>query len=106
MENIILPPPFSYDEKTIRKKWKIETPTHISELKVRLLKLSNFSSKNIEKEFKKYLEENDLGMGMLLPAFRVCLTGVGMGPSLFEIASLLGKEESIRRMEKALKTIR
>ena len=99
-------PPLSYDEKTIRKKWKKETPSHISELKDRLLKLSNFSSKNIEKEFKKYLEDNDLGMGMLLPAFRVCLTGVGMGPSLFEIASLLGKEESIRRMEKALKSIR
>jgi glutamyl-tRNA synthetase len=97
--------PTSYDEKTIRKKWKEETPKYMSELKERLAGLSDFSSENVEVEFKKYLEENELGMGKVLPAFRVSLTGLGMGPSLFEIASLLGKEETIVRMETALKTI-
>ena len=97
--------PSSYDEKTIRKKWKEDTPKYVSELKDKLSVLSDFSSENIEVEFKKYLEENELGMGRLLPAFRVCLTGLGMGPSLFEIASLLGKEETIRRMETALEKI-
>ena len=75
------------------------------ELKDRLEEISDFSSENIEVEFKKYLEENELGMGRLLPAFRVSLTGLGMGPSLFEIASLLGKSEAIKRMETALNTI-
>ena len=50
-------------------------------------------------------KENKLGMGKLLPAFRVCLTGIGMGPSLFEIASLLGKAKTIKRMETALEKI-
>ena len=97
--------PTSYDEKTIRKKWKEDTPKYVSELKSRLAELADFSSENIEVEFKKYLEENELGMGKLLPAFRVCLTGLGMGPSLFDIASLLGKEETIKRMETALEKI-
>jgi len=97
--------PISYDEKTIRKKWKEDTPKYLSELKDRLAGLSDFSSESIEIEFKKYLEENELGMGMLLPAFRVSLTGLGMGPSLFDIASLLGKEETIQRMETALEKI-
>jgi glutamyl-tRNA synthetase len=97
--------PTSYDEKTIRKKWKEDTPKYISELKDRLSELSDFSSESIEIEFKKYLEENELGMGMLLPAFRVSLTGLGMGPSLFDIASLLGKEETTQRMETALEKI-
>jgi len=97
--------PTTYDEKTIRKKWKVETPKYVSELKDRLAGLSVFSAENIEVEFKKYLEENELGMGKLLPAFRVCLTGLGMGPSLFDIASLLGKEETIKRMETALEKI-
>ena len=44
-------------------------------------------------------------MGELLPAFRVSLTGLGMGPSLFDIASLLGKEETIKRMETALEEL-
>jgi len=97
--------PTSYDEKTIRKKWKEDTPKYISELKDRLSELSDFSSESIEIEFKKYMEENELGMGMLLPAFRVSLTGLGMGPSLFDIASLLGKKETIQRMETALEKI-
>ena len=97
--------PNRYDEKTIRKKWKEDTPKYVSELKDKLSLLSDFSSENIEVEFKKYLEENELGMGRLLPAFRICLTGLGMGPSLFDIASLLGKEETIKRMETALEKI-
>jgi glutamyl-tRNA synthetase len=97
--------PTSYDEKTIRKKWKEDTPKYVSELKDRLAGLSVFSAENIEVEFKKYLEENELGMGKLLPAFRVSLTGLGMGPSLFDIASLLGKEETIKRMETSLEKI-
>tara|TARA_B100000959_G_scaffold138995_1_gene146034 strand:- start:151 stop:1035 length:885 start_codon:yes stop_codon:yes gene_type:complete len=99
-------PPTSYDEKTIRKKWKEDTPDFLLELKGRLAELADFSSENIEKEFKEYLTENELGMGRLLPAFRVSLTGLGMGPSLFDIASLLGKEETIKRMETALNTIK
>ena len=97
--------PTSYDEKTIRKKWKEETPKYMSELKEILAGLSDFSSENIEVEFKKYMEENKLGIGKVLPAFRVSLTGLGMGPSLFDIAALLGKEETIVRIEKALNTI-
>ena len=97
--------PTIYDEKTIRKKWKEDTPKYVLELKNKLSVLSDFSSENIEVEFKKYLEENELGMGRLLPAFRVCLTGLGMGPSLFDIASLLGKEETITRMGTALEKI-
>ena len=98
--------PTTYDEKTIRKKWKEDTPRFLSELKIRLEKISDFSSINIEIEFKKYLEDNDLGMGRLLPAFRLALTGLGMGPSLFDIASLLGKTETLIRMEVALNTIK
>jgi glutamyl-tRNA synthetase len=97
--------PTTYDEKIIRKKWKEDTPKYISELRYRLSELSDFSSESIEIEFKKYIEENELGMGMLLPAFRVSLTGLGMGPSLFDIASLLGKEETMQRMETALEKI-
>ena len=97
--------PTRYDEKTIRKKWKEDTPKYISELKDKLSVLYDFSSENIEIEFKKYLKQYGLGMGRLLPAFRVCLTGLGMGPSLFDIASLLGKEETIKRMETALEKI-
>ena len=65
-----------------------------------------FNSKNVEKEFKMFLEENKIGIGKLLPAFRLSLTGVAIGPSLFNIVELLGKEETIARMESALSRIK
>ena len=98
--------PTAYDEKIIRKKWKEDTPRLLSELKNRIEAISDFNSENIEKEFRSYLEEKDLGMGKLLPIFRLSLTGLGMGPSLFDIAALLGKKESVNRMETALNTIK
>ena len=98
--------PTSYDEKTIQKKWTEATPNLLSEFKNRLEEILDFSSENIEKEFKSYLEEKGLGMGKLLPPFRVSLTGLGMGPSLFDIAFLLGKEETIKRIETALEKIK
>lgn len=97
--------PTSYDEKIIRKKWKEDTPKHILELKNILSELSDFTSVSIEQEFKRYIEKNELRTGMLLPAFRLCLTGLGMGPSLFDIAAFLGKKEMVKRMEKALEKI-
>lgn len=97
--------PKSYDEKIIRKKWTEDTSKYMTELKYRIEEISDYNSENIEKEFKSYLEENELGMGKLLPSFRVSLTGLGVGPSLFDIASLLGKEETIKRMETALEKI-
>jgi len=77
----------------------------LSEFKNRLEEILDFSSENIEKEFKSYLEEKELRMGNLLPAFRVSLTGLGVGPSLFDIAALIGKEETIKRMKTALEKI-
>ena len=98
--------PTTYDEKTIRKKWTSDTPQYVLELKERLVALSDFSSEKIEIEFKKYLEENEVAMGKLLPVFRVALTGFGTGPSLFDVAALLGKQETISRMETALNKIK
>ena len=97
--------PSSYDTKTIQKKWKKETPSLLHEFKNRLMRLSKFSSEKIESEFKSFLNEKNIGMGKLLPALRVCLTGLGMGPSLFNIASLIGQEETIKRIEAAIEKI-
>ena len=98
--------PKSYDKKTIHKKWKDDSSNLLLEFKSRLEAISDFSSVNIEAEFKSYLQEKELAMGRFLPIFRVSLTGVGVGPSLFDIASLLGKEETIKRMETALNIIK
>ena len=59
--------------------------------------IENFSALSIESSFRKFIEEKEIGMGAILPNLRLILTGKGMGPSLFQIAALLGKEEVMKR---------
>ena len=65
--------------------------------------IEDFSTENIEHTFKDYITENELGMGAVLPCMRLILTGKGMGPSVFAIASLLGKDEVMTRYQNKIK---
>ena len=97
--------PIQYDEKTRRKKWKENTPDVLDELTSLFESLEDFSASNIEVNFKNLLEEKEWGLGMVLPPFRLAVTGVGMGPSMFEVCALLGKREVINRIQKAIQTL-
>lgn len=94
--------PESYDEKTVRKKWKEATPERMRGLVNVFESLDAFNAENIETSFKQYLADNELGMGAVLPNFRVLVTGKGMGPSMFQIAELLGKEETLKRLNEGI----
>jgi glutamyl-tRNA synthetase len=94
--------PTSYDEKTISKKWKDNSAEIVNKLIEVLNNIQDFTTENIEKDFKAFLEKESLGFGAVLPIFRVFITGLGMGPSMFAICSLLGKEESLKRLNVGL----
>ncbi len=97
--------PAEYDAKTVRKKWKDETPERMRKLLAVYQSTENWNADELEVVFKKFLEDNELGMGAVLPNFRVLVTGLGMGPSMFAIAELLGKEETLKRMEEGIDRI-
>ena len=97
--------PREYDEKTIRKKWKENTPEIIESMIQRFEEIEEFSAENVENTFKQYLSDNELGMGAVLPNFRVLVTGKGMGPSMFQIAEILGKKETISRLRTGLEKV-
>lgn len=97
--------PEEYDEKTHRSKWKDTTPNVLRDMKQLFAESEDFSSESVETVFKSYLEEKGIGFGAAGPALRLVLTGQGMGPSLFDIASFLGKEETIARIEMGLQKL-
>ena len=97
--------PETYDEKTIRKKWKERTPAIIAGLIEVLEGIEIFNAENVERDFKTFLEEKELGFGAVLPNFRVLVTGKGIGLSMFAISELLGKEEVIKRLKSGLNNI-
>ena len=97
--------PTAFDEKLVRKKWKPETAGYLTELAAVLEGISPFESAVIESEFKAFLERKELGFGAVLLPFRLVLTGTGGGPSMFDFADFLGKEETLRRLQAGVEAL-
>lgn len=97
--------PTDYDAKTVRKRWKAETPDQMRELIDILEKMDDFSAENQEKIIMKWIRDNKYHLGNVMNAFRLALVGEGKGPHIFDITVLLGKEETIARLKKAIETI-
>lgn len=96
--------PTSYDEKAL-KNWKEDTSGLMQQLITVLEGISDFTSANIETIVKEWLTANEIGMGKVMQPFRLSLVGKMMGPHLFDIAEILGKQETIQRIQKAINTI-
>ena len=96
--------PNSYDEKA-SKNWKEDTPALMQELISVLGEIANFTSLNIETVVKDWMTKNEIGMGKVMQPFRLSLVGALKGPHLFDIVELIGKKETIKRIEKAIDSL-
>ena len=95
-------PPASYDEKTVRKRWKDYSPQQMSELAGVLATIDDFSIEGQEPVVMKWVEDKGYKLGDVMNAFRLCLVGEGKGPGMFDISAFLGKEETLRRLHVAI----
>jgi len=97
--------PETYDEKTVQKRWKEETPNQMRELIAVLSEINEFSSAKTEEIVKAWIEAKGYNLGAIMNAFRLAIVGAPKGPNVFDIVSIIGKEETVRRLERAIKTI-
>ena len=97
--------PESYDSKTVKKRWKTQSPDQMKKLKQVLESITDFNSENIENIVKSWIEKNEYSMGAVMNAFRLLIVGAPKGPHMFDIVGLIGKEESVRRIENGLETL-
>jgi glutamyl-tRNA synthetase len=88
-----------YDQKTFRKKWKSNSISLVNDFFSELNSIESFDAETIENTFKSFINRKEIGMGALLPCLRLILTGKGMGPSIFSIMKLIGKEEVMNRFK-------
>ena len=70
-----------------------------------LFNIDDFTSSTIETTVKEWLTKNELGFGKVMPPFRLALVGAMSGPHLFDIAEIIGKEETIDRIKNAIDTL-
>jgi len=97
--------PTEYDAKTIQKRWKAETPTQLTELAEVLEGITDFTPKTTEEIVKEWISAKEYNMGGIMNAFRLSVVGEPKGPHMFDIISIIGKDETISRITKAINTI-
>ncbi|WP_106793697.1 glutamate--tRNA ligase [Aquimarina sp. Aq78] len=94
--------PSEYDEKAIKKAWKEDTPRLMHELTRILNDISDFSESNVSTTVKGWITGKEIGFGKIMMPLRIALVGSLQGPDVFQIASMIGKKETIRRIENAI----
>ena len=99
-------PPLEYDEKTVKKRWKENSAQVMTELAGVLESLDDFSLENQEHVVMAWVEEKGYKLGDVMNAFRLVLVGIGKGPGMFDISAFLGKEETLRRIRRAVEVLK
>ena len=97
--------PTEYDEKTVKKRWKADSAKVMGELADVLDGIDDFSVEGQEPVVMKWVEEKGYKLGDVMNAFRLTLVGIGKGPGMFDISAFLGKEETLKRLRKAIEVL-
>ena len=97
--------PTEYDEKTAKKRWKEDSAQQLTELIGVLEGIDDFSLENQEQIVHAWIEQKEYKLGNIMNAWRLTLVGEGKGPGMFDISAFLGKEETIRRMKRAIEVL-
>ena len=94
--------PKEYDTNSVKPKWTDAKIEFFKELISKLDNIEVWDAPILEVAFKNFAEEKAIKIGELMLPFRIMLVGGKFGPHVFDIAALLGKDETINRIEKAL----
>ena len=97
--------PTEYDAKTAKKRWKEDSAKVMGELADVLESIDDFSIEGQEPIVMKWVEDKGYKLGDVMNAFRLALVGIGKGPGMFDISAFLGKEETIKRLRKAIEVL-
>lgn len=99
--------PTEYDEKSLKKRWKEESPKCLTELMEVLKGLSDFSKvEENEQIVLDWVASKGYNLGTVMNSFRITLVGAAKGPHIFNIIDVLGKDETLARVERALTVIK
>jgi glutamyl-tRNA synthetase len=99
-------PPASYEQKSIEKNWKAETPAQLTKLKEEFIGLNNPKKEDYEQALTKVSEELNVGKGKLIHPLRLAVSGQSTGPGMFDLLFILGKDEVVKRIESAVLKIK
>ena len=103
--NFFFVAPEEYDEKSLKKRWKEDSPKHMTEMLALLEAHEDWSAEGLDNLIMPWIAEKEYGVGIVMNAFRICLVGAARGPHIWNITDVLGKEETLKRVRTALEKI-
>ena len=90
--------PTVYDEKIVNKKWTKEAVMVLADYAKALESVADLTAENAKSTLNNVLEQHGIGIGKVMQAVRLSITGVGGGADLMSIIEVLGKEEVVSRI--------
>ena len=97
--------PTTFDESVAAKKWNDDAVKVLNAYKSEIAKLPTFDGVIAKSTLEKVTGDLGIGIGKILQAVRLSITGAGAGPDLMMVMEIIGKEEVIKRIDYALKTL-
>ncbi|MGB5990306.1 MAG: glutamate--tRNA ligase [Marinifilaceae bacterium] len=97
--------PEEYDAKATKKNWKEGTAELMTELKGILEGMEDFTAEVTEPIVKEWITSKEIGFGKVMNPFRLAIVGAGKGPHMFDIIEIIGKEETLKRLDKAIASL-
>ena len=94
--------PSEYDEKASKKQWKETTGELMQELTTVIEKIEDFTIENTQTDIKGWITAKEIGFGKVMQPLRLSLVGKLAGPDLFDIMTMIGKENTLQRINNAI----
>lgn len=99
-------PPKQYDSAVTKKRWNEHSPEYLKALVDEIARLENPQKADYEAVLHHTAESLNIGNGDLIHPLRLAVSGVGEGPGVYEIVAILGKEETIKRVNLAIERLK
>ncbi|WP_340064119.1 glutamate--tRNA ligase [Ascidiimonas aurantiaca] len=97
--------PHTYDETSVKKAWKEGSSTLMKEVIQILQSLTDHSPSHVSSQVKKWIASKEIGFGKVMMPLRLSLVGALSGPDVFEIIDIIGTEEAVLRIQKAIQEL-
>lgn len=95
--------PQEYDKKAAKKRWKSkEVDQRMKKLHARMTEVENWNPEKLEEVIRGLASDLEIGAGKVIHPLRLALTGYGISPGIFKLVDLIGKDRTLRRLEKAI----
>ncbi|MEE9448645.1 MAG: glutamate--tRNA ligase [Ignavibacteriaceae bacterium] len=98
--------PTEYDEKVLKKRWKEDSHDLLKKLRDNFAELTNPLKEDYERALQKTALEMNVGNGTLIHPLRISISGMGEGPGVYDIVVIIGKDETIKRIDRAIEKLK